>query len=98
MTHISMTWVTATVGWSGATSLLLAYLLLLGHKIAADGRVYLSMNVVGSAGLAVCTFAAHAWPSAAVNLIWLVIGAGPLARAATRWYSRRPATQTRHPD
>ena len=83
-----MTCVTATIGWSGATSLLLAYLLLLGHRIAADGRVYLSLNFLGSAGLAVCASTAHAWPSAAVNLIWLVIGAGPLARAATHRHSR----------
>jgi peptidoglycan/LPS O-acetylase OafA/YrhL len=95
VTHIGITWVTATIGWSGAIGLLLAYLLLLGHRVAADGRVYLSLNFLGSAGLAVCTSAAHAWPSAAVNLIWLVIGAGPLVRAATRRHSRRPGIPPR---
>ncbi len=91
-----MTWVIAVIGWLGAISLLLAYLLLLRHRIAADGRVYLSLNFLGSAGLAVSTSAAHAWPSAAVNVIWLVIGVGPLVRVASRRHSRRSATSAAH--
>jgi hypothetical protein len=95
-----MTGIVAVIGWLGAVSVLLAYLLLLQHRITAHGRAYLGLNFVGSAGLAVSTSVAHAWPSAAVNVIWLVIGIGPLVRAglqyrAARRHQGRPATTIR---
>jgi hypothetical protein len=73
---------------------LLAYLLLLRHSTSADSHLYLTLNFVGSACLAVSTSAAHAWPSAAVNLIWLAIGIAPLIRARAGLHNRRqrPAT------
>jgi hypothetical protein len=79
-----MTWLIGSIGWAGAIGVLAAYVLLLRHRISADSRTYLSLNFVGSACLVVSTWAAHAWPSAAVNVIWLAIGLGPLARAAAR--------------
>lgn len=84
-----MTGIVACIGWLGAVSVLVAYLLLLLHRITAHGRAYLGLNFVGSAGLAVSTSVAHAWPSAAVNVIWLVIGVGPLVRAAVRCRAAR---------
>jgi hypothetical protein len=84
-----MTEVVACIGWLGAISVLAAYLLLLQHRITAHGRAYLGLNFVGSAGLAVSTSVAHAWPSAAVNVIWLMIGVGPLVRAGLRYRAGR---------
>lgn len=69
-----MTWLIAIIGWAGAVSVLVGYLLLLRRSTSADSRLYLSLNCLGSACLAVSTSAAHSWPSAAVNLIWLAIG------------------------
>lgn len=87
-----MTLIIAAVGWAGAVCVLLAYLLLLRHSTSADSHLYLTLNFVGSGCLAISTSAAHAWPSAAVNLIWLVIGIAPLIRAWLRLHARRSAT------
>lgn len=84
----AMTWLIAGIGWAGALSVLIAYLLLLRGSTSADSHLYLSLNFVGSACLAVSTSAAHAWPSAAVNLIWLAIGFAPLVRAWVRLHAR----------
>jgi hypothetical protein len=90
----TLTWLIATIGWAGAASVLLAYLLLLRRSVSAYGLRYLSLNLLGSACLAVSTSAAHAWPSAAVNLIWLAIGMAPLMRAWGKRHSRRPLPGT----
>lgn len=84
-----VTWLITIVGWAGAVSVLLAYLLLLRHRTGPDSHLYLTLNFAGSACLAVSTSAAHAWPSAAVNLIWLAIGIAPLIRAWTKLHNRR---------
>jgi len=86
---VTTTLIIAAIGWVGAVSVLLAYLLLLRHATNADSYLYLSLNFAGSACLALSTSAAHAWPSAAVNLIWLAIGIVPLARAWVRLSARR---------
>jgi predicted short-subunit dehydrogenase-like oxidoreductase (DUF2520 family) len=84
----------AMIGWLGAVSLLAAYLLLLRGRISAHSGLYLALNFAGSAGLAISTSAAHAWPSAAVNVVWLVIGVGPLVRAAAHRRAHRNAAAT----
>ncbi len=76
------------VGWIGAAALLTAFALLTAGRMAATGAVYLSLNFGGSAGLALSTAAAHAWPSSTVNVLWLAIGFGPLVRA---WRRSEPA-------
>lgn len=84
-----MTLLIAAIGWVGAASVLIAYLLLLRGRISSDGHHYLMLNFLGSACLAVSTYVARAWPSAAVNVIWLAIGLGPLVRASVKGRSRR---------
>jgi len=85
-----MTWLIAAIGWVGAVNVLAAYLLLLRHRTSAEGHLYLSLNFLGSACLAVSTSVAHAWSSAAVNLTWLAIGLAPLVRA---WVKLQPQRQ-----
>ena len=79
----------ATIGWIGAVNVLVAYLLLLRGRTCADSHLYLSLNFAGSACLAVSTSIAHAWSSAAVNLVWLVIGITPLVRAWIKFQPQR---------
>ena len=67
------------IGWVGAGSLLLAYGLLSAKRIGA-GVVYQLLNLAGAVGLAVNAVAHGAWPSACLNLIWLVIGLVALRR------------------
>ncbi|MEV4413787.1 hypothetical protein [Catellatospora sp. NPDC049609] len=71
------------VGWLGAAALLLAYGLLSSGRLAA-GVAYQLLNLGGSVALAVNAVVHRALPSAAVNLVWLVIGVAALRGLAAR--------------
>ena len=62
-------------GWAGATLILLAYLLLSAGRLTGQSLVYQGMNVVGAAGFIVNGWWHGAIPSAALNVLWLFIGA-----------------------
>ena len=64
------------VGWIGAALILLAYLLL--------SAVYQWMNVFGAAGFTVNGWWHGALPSAALNVIWMLIGGVALWRITHR--------------
>jgi hypothetical protein len=61
-------------GWAGATLILLAYLLLSAGRVTGQSLVYQGMNVVGAAGFVVNGWWHGAIPSAALNVLWLLIG------------------------
>ena len=63
------------VGWTGAALILLAYLLLSAGRLTGQSLVYQGMNVVGAAGFVVNGWWHGALPSAALNVLWLLIGA-----------------------
>lgn len=63
------------VGWAGATLILLAYLMLSAGKLTGQSIVYQGMNVVGAAGFIINGWWHGALPSAALNVLWLMIGA-----------------------
>lgn len=63
------------VGWAGAALILLAYLLLSAEKLTGQSLVYQGMNIVGAAGFVVNGWWHGAIPSAALNVLWLLIGA-----------------------
>ena len=69
------------LGWIGAVLLLSAYALLSFRKLAAQGLAYQGMNVVGSSFLAVNTGYHHAFPSTAVNVVWIFIAVAALLHA-----------------
>jgi hypothetical protein len=54
--------------------ILSAYLLLSIGKLSGQSLVYQAMNVVGAAGFVVNGWWHGAIPSAALNVLWLVIG------------------------
>lgn len=62
-------------GWAGAALILLAYLLLSAEKLTGQSLVYQGMNVVGAAGFVINGWWHGAIPSAALNVLWLLIGA-----------------------
>lgn len=72
------------VGWAGAVLILLAYLLLSAGKLTGQSIVYQGMNVVGAAGFTVNGWWHGALPSAALNVIWMLIGAIALWRILDR--------------
>jgi len=61
-------------GWIGALLILLAYLLLSAGKLTGHSLVYQGMNVVGAAGFVINGWWHGALPSAALNVLWLLIG------------------------
>jgi hypothetical protein len=81
-----MTSLVTVIGWLAAVVVLASYALLTSGRLAPSSVPYLAMNAVGAIGLALSTAVAHAWPSSVVNIIWLVIGIRPLARA---WFTAR---------
>jgi hypothetical protein len=62
-------------GWAGAALILFAYLLLSAGKLTGQSLVYQGMNIVGAAGFVVNGWWHGAIPSAALNVLWLLIGA-----------------------
>ncbi len=68
------------VGWAGAVLILAAYALLSLGKLHGRSALYQWMNVVGSAGFVVNSGWNGAYPSAALNVVWMGIGAYVLLR------------------
>jgi len=62
------------VGWAGALLILLAYLLLSAGKLTGQSLVYQGMNIIGAAGFVINGWWHRAIPSAALNVLWLLIG------------------------
>ena len=62
------------IGWAGALALLAAYALLGWDRLRPTSIGYIGLNLAGSAGLAVNGVVHGAWPSTALNLLWLLIG------------------------
>ena len=68
-------------GWIGVVLLLLAYGLVSVRRLEGDSTSYQLLNVAGSALLIVNSYYNRAFPSVAVNLFWIGIGAFALVRA-----------------
>ena len=62
-------------GWAGAVLILLAYLLLSMGRVTGQSLLYQGMNIVGAAGFVINGCWHRALPSAALNVLWLLIGA-----------------------
>jgi len=62
------------VGWCGAVLLLSAYGLLSAGRLREESLLYHFMNILGGAGFVVNSGWNGAFPSAAMNLIWMGIG------------------------
>jgi hypothetical protein len=61
-------------GWAGAILILLGYALITTGKLTGKSLVYQIVNVVGAAGFAINGWWHRALPSAALNVVWLLIG------------------------
>ena len=71
-------------GWAGASLILLAYLLLSLGRVTGQSPLYQGMNVAGAAGFIINGWWHGAIPSAALNVIWMMIGALTLWRITRR--------------
>ncbi len=63
-----------TAGWAGAAALLLAYGLVSYGRLNGRSIRFQLLNLFGAVGLLANGIWHGAWPSAALNAVWLVIG------------------------
>lgn len=67
-------------GWLGAAALLVAYGLVSAKRIEGDSTLYQSLNLVGGVCLLANTFYYGAFPSTAVNIVWIAIAVLTIVR------------------
>ena len=77
------------LGWLGAALLIGAYAMLSYGPIDANRKLYQSLNIAAALLLAVNTAWHRAWPSTALNVIWMIIAAGTLIPGASRRRDRQ---------
>ena len=85
-------WLVEIAGWAGASLILLAYLLLSIGRLTGRSVTYQAMNVAGAAGFMVNGWWHGAFPSAVLNVIWMMIGALALWQILRRRGSSTSAT------
>ncbi|MGW0161329.1 CBU_0592 family membrane protein [Mycobacterium sp. NPDC003323] len=66
--------VAATLGWVGAVGTLFAYLAVSRGWLCGKSRRYAALNIAGGTMAGVAAGMYGAWPSAASNLVWALIG------------------------
>ena len=62
------------IGWVGAALILLAYGMLSAGKLTGRSAIYQGLNIVGATGFVINSGLNGAYPSAALNVIWIGIG------------------------
>ena len=72
------------VGWLGAVLLLLAYGLTSAGRLPPEGWRFQTLNLSGAVALTINSGYHGAWPSAALNIVWIAIGAAALVRGKRR--------------
>lgn len=72
------------VGWIGMACLIGAYALVTTGRLLGPGLPFQLLNLVGGGFLMINSGYYGAWPSAALNLVWVVIGVVGLVRARLR--------------
>jgi hypothetical protein len=72
------------LGWLGAVLLVVAYALVSSGRVDGRSKLYQSLNIADGVLLGVNTAWHHAWPSAVVNVIWVVIAAVALMPVPAR--------------
>ena len=69
------------LGWIGSIMLIIAYWMVSQNKISAQSLLYQGLNIAGSILLIVNTFYYRAFPSTALNVVWVLIGLQILYKA-----------------
>jgi len=72
------------VGWIGGALILAGYFLLSNGKLDAKSPTYQWLNVIGAIGFIANSSWNGAWPSAALNVIWVGIGVVALIKIFAR--------------
>jgi hypothetical protein len=70
------------IGWTSAAMMLSAYMLLNARKVTFTSRTYQWLNVLSGAGFIINSGWNGAYPSAALNAVWMFIGIFGVMRVA----------------
>lgn len=70
-------------GWIGMLFILTAYFLISFAYITPQDSSYQILNILGSLGIIYNTLKQKAYPSVALNVIWILIAITALLRVAT---------------
>ncbi len=70
-----MSWqlIVDVIGWVGSIEVILAYGLNSYQKIKSDSLLYQTLNLTGGIFLIINTIYYGAYPSTAINVVWVVI-------------------------
>jgi len=69
------------IGWTGSGLILAAYILNMQHKILASSPFYIWANLMGGLCFVINTYYHHAFPSMALNIVWVLIAVFSLLKA-----------------
>jgi hypothetical protein len=67
-------------GWVGAACVVIPYALVVTGRLAGTTTTYRAANIAGGVLLMLNTWYHAAYPSAAVNVVWIVIGVYAMTR------------------
>jgi len=76
--HLNMGTLIEIIGWIGSVLIVGAYYFNINGKLKATSPLYIWSNLFGGLFFVVNTWYHHAFPSAVVNIIWVVIAANAL--------------------
>ena len=68
-------WFVEIAGWGGALLILTAYLLVTVGRLTGQSLAFQWMNLLGAAGFVINGWWHEAIPSAALNVVWMLIAA-----------------------
>jgi hypothetical protein len=68
------------MGWISSILIVGAYFFNIQGKLASDDKRYILANLIGGIGFIVNTIYHHAYPSAMVNVVWVIIAIGALLK------------------
>lgn len=77
-----MRMVIEVIGWSAAVMMLTAYVLLNVGRVTPKSRLYQWLNVLSGAGFVINSGWNGAYPSAAINVVWMAIALFGLSQIA----------------
>jgi hypothetical protein len=80
----AMSFALDSLGWIGAAALVAAYWLVSTRKTSGDSTRYQMLNLIGSVLVLVNSLYYGAYPSVAVNGLWVAIGVYSLSGRAAR--------------
>ena len=73
------------IGWIGSVEGILAYMLISWNKVNGKSKMYQWLNLSGAVFLIANTVYYGAFPSAIINVVWVVVAISSLWKNAVQW-------------